>query len=100
MLYTASRYRCILPPVERTQIYLPADLRAKAMARADREERSFAAVVRDALEGYLARDPVTGGGSKVVEETLAWLSENPGNPDAPSDAAQDHDRYLYGTDEG
>jgi hypothetical protein len=86
--------------VERTQIYLPSDLRAKAMARADREERSFAAIVRDALEGYLAGDADDGGGSRAVEETLAWLADNPGNPNAPSDAAENHDHYLYGREEG
>lgn len=86
--------------MERTQIYLTPDLRARAMARADREERSFAAIVRDALEGYLADDADTGGGSRAVEETLAWLADNPGNPNAPSDSAENHDRYLYGSDEG
>jgi len=41
----------------RTQVYLTRDQRRKLDARARREDKTLAAVIRDAVEAYTAEEP-------------------------------------------
>ena len=86
-------------PVRRTQIMLPEELRAKADARAAREGQSFAAIVREALEAYLADEPDEDWEAEyqeVLRRHLERVRSDPAPPDAPTDGAINHDFYLYG----
>ena len=51
MLYTA-----LYMPATRTQIYLTKKQRQQLDARRKREGKTLAAVVRDAIDAYMARD--------------------------------------------
>lgn len=52
MLYTALDM-----PATRTQVYLTADQRRRLDARARREGRTLAHVIREAVDVYLAEEP-------------------------------------------
>jgi hypothetical protein len=41
----------------RTQVYLTRDQRRKLDARARREDKTLAAVIRDAVDAYMAEEP-------------------------------------------
>ncbi|MBA4349456.1 MAG: hypothetical protein C0415_05650 [Thermodesulfovibrio sp.] len=76
---------------KRTQVYFPADLYRKAKKKARTESRSFASVVRDAVEKYV-REKDSGDFdwdndpffklSGITDSGLGNLSEK-------------HDKYLY-----
>jgi predicted transcriptional regulator len=74
----------------RKQIYLDESLdrRLRKLARAQR--RSAASLIRDAVRSYLERH---GEASTDPIGEIVGAFEG-----GPSDAAREHDRYLYGRD--
>jgi hypothetical protein len=65
--------------VEKTTVYLPADLRARVAATARARGTSEAAVIRDALEKYTERPrprlPLFSSGDPVLAERVDELLE-------------------------
>lgn len=77
--------------MRRTQIYFDEPLHRRIVRAAKAERRSAAAVIREATTRYLderARD------DEDPIRALIGASEG-GHPDA----AREHDRYLYGSDD-
>ncbi len=56
----------------RTRVYLTAEQRTRLEARMRRERKSFAQVVRDALDAYLSDDE---GFDRVVSDTFGALPD-------------------------
>ena len=79
--------------MDRTQIYLPEDVKDEAMALAERQGRSFAAVVRDALTEYVIKHAPESKEKDPVLEAVARLKPS---KDGPADSAKQHNHYLYG----
>lgn len=61
MLYTA-----LYMPATRTQIYLTKKQRQQLDARRKREGKTLAAVVRDAVDAYVARDKTSAADIQAV----------------------------------
>jgi hypothetical protein len=76
--------------MKRTQIYLPEDAAEELQAVATAEGRSVAAVVRDAVQEYVAKSKPDPANNPLLE--LIGLA----GPGGPPDAAERHDDYLYG----
>lgn len=73
----------------RTTIVLPQTLKAKLQKVAQKENLSFGALVRQALEKYLygRQDP-------YMEDSF-FTSTVIIDEDVPADASLNHDKYLY-----
>ncbi len=79
--------------MRRTQIYLDEDLDSELRSVAAFDGRSAAALIRDAIRQYLDRRE----GERVqIEDPFADVIG--AFTGGPSDAAERHDDYLYGTD--
>jgi plasmid stability protein len=76
--------------MRRTQIYLDEQVDEQLRQRAAAEGRSAAAVIREALDSYLARSPTTAQGMDPIRAMAGSLRG------LPADAAAEHDRDLYG----
>jgi predicted DNA-binding protein len=61
MLYTA-----LYMPATRTQIYLTKKQRQQLDARRKREGKTLAAVVREAVDAYMARDKTTAADVQAI----------------------------------
>lgn len=77
-------------PVRRTQIYLDEQVDEQLRQRAAAEGRSAAAVIREALDSYLARSTTAAPGRDPIRAMAGSLRG------LPADAAAEHDRDLYG----
>jgi hypothetical protein len=77
--------------MHRTQILLEDWQYESLKAEADRRGRSLAGVVREAVAAYLTED---------AAEAWGELSAIAGIGDDPTGTGRDHDRLLYGRDEG
>jgi plasmid stability protein len=78
----------------RTQIYLPADVHEKLRARAQRHGLTLALQIRAALEEYFNRlDSAEEGVLRADDPIFRFIGIGSG---ATSDAAFEHDHYLYG----
>ncbi|MGH9092376.1 MAG: ribbon-helix-helix protein, CopG family [Acidimicrobiales bacterium] len=76
--------------MRRTQIYLDEHVDEQLRQRAASEGSSAAAVIRQALDAYLARtSPATAG-----EDPIRAMAGTLGG--MPADASVEHDRDLYG----
>ena len=78
----------------RTQIYLPQDVYDRLRRRAERERLTMAQQIRDALEAYLAD---AAADAVLRPDDPLWGLVGAG--EGPADAAEAHDRYLYGLGE-
>lgn len=76
--------------MRRTQIYLDERVDEEVRERAAAEGRSAAAVIREALDSYLARTPTVTPGKDPIRAMAGSLRG------LPADAAAEHDRDLYG----
>lgn len=77
----------------RTQIYLPAEVHEKLRARAKRQGVTLALQIRGALEEYFKRlDAVEEGVLRPDDPILRFIGIGSGGT---SDAALEHDHYLY-----
>jgi metal-responsive CopG/Arc/MetJ family transcriptional regulator len=76
--------------VRRTQIYLDERLHRSVRRAAAQEGRSAAALIREATARYLDQRE-----ERQEDPIRALIGTAKG---APPDAAQEHDRYLYGRD--
>ena len=76
--------------MRRTQIYLDEHVDEQLRQRAAAEGRSAAAVIREALDSYLALTPTTARGKDPIRAMAGRLRG------LPVDAAAEHDRDLYG----
>lgn len=83
--------------MRRTQIYLeePLDARLREAARA--QGRSAAALVREAVAAYLSTLPRRAGGESDPDPLVALVGAFEGTH---REAAEHHDRYLYGRNSG
>ena len=79
--------------MHRTTIMLPEDLKEKAQQRADSRGISLGELVRECLSDRLALEAETRRLADPVFSAPAWEGE------APRDLGDEHDRYLYGSDE-
>ncbi len=77
-----------IPPMKRTQVYLPEETAEELAAVAAAEGRSAAAVVREAVADYIARRQPEPGENPILD--LVGIGR-----EGPTDAAEHHDRYLY-----
>ncbi len=75
--------------MRRTQIYLDEKADEQCRQRAAAEGRSASAVIREALDAYLARTPTTLEGNDPIRTMAGSLRG------LPVDAAVEHDRDLY-----
>jgi len=75
--------------MRRTQIYLDEDLDAALRQLAAAEGRSAAALIREAVRGYLSERRTSSADDPILAAagTVTGL---------PGDAAEEHDRDLYG----
>ena len=75
--------------MRRTQIYLDEELDAALRQLAAAEGRSAAALIRDAVRGYLTERRTSSGDDPILAAagTVSGLAR---------DAAEQHDRDLYG----
>lgn len=68
-----------VPRMEKTTVYLPADLKARVVATARTRGTSEAAVIRDALDQYTERPrprlPLFSSGDPVLAERVDELLE-------------------------
>ncbi len=79
----------------RTQIYLPRDLYERLRRRGEVENTSMASQIREALTAYWINQRP----AEVLQpDDPLWSGVGAG--DGPSDAAEGHDRHLYGQDDG
>ncbi len=78
--------------MKRTQIYIDEDLDAALRSAAFFEGRSAAALIRDAIRAYLEHSPPAPDDDDPI---LALAGKFSGGP---PDAAENHDKYLYGSD--
>lgn len=79
----------------RTQIYLPGDVHEKLKARAERHGLTLALQIRAALEEYFNRlDAAEEGVLHADDPIFRFLGIGSGGT---SDAAVEHDHYLYGS---
>ncbi len=76
--------------MRRTQIYFDESLHKRILRSAKAEGRSAAALIREAAARYLDEQ-----GPREDDPIRAFVG---GAEGGPSDAAREHDRYLYGTD--
>ena len=72
-------------------MYIDDDLDDALRQAAAVEGRSAAAIIRDAVRGYLTLD----NAQSADDPFRAIIGAYDGGPD---DAAEEHDRYLYGRD--
>jgi hypothetical protein len=77
--------------MRRVQIYIDEDLDDTLRQVAALEGRSAAAVIRDAVRAYIEL-------SQHVPQDDPFQSIIGAYSGGPDDAAQEHDRYLYGED--
>lgn len=77
--------------VNRTQIYLDTELQEALRARAARENRSVADVIREAVRAFLG-----GGSEKAKKPRDPFLAVSGRFRGGTRDSARNHDRYLYG----
>ena len=87
MMYTSrvvAMYVCL---VNRTQIYLDAELQDALRHRAEAENRSVADIIREAVRRFLAAE------DRPRDPFLALSGKFRGGA---KDSARNHDRYLYG----
>ena len=74
---------------KRTQIYLPLETHRALQARARRDRKSMAEVVREALVPYLAGEaPVFDPAKDPILRLIGAMRGGPG------DVAENHDKYL------
>jgi hypothetical protein len=76
--------------VRRTQIYLDEQVDQQIRQRASAEGRSAAAVIREALDSYLARTPDRPGRKDPIRAMAGSVRG------MAVDAAAEHDHDLYG----
>jgi len=79
----------------RTQIYLPRDLYDQLRLRGARDGIAMAEQIRVAVRQYLVERAAA---TVLSEDDPLWSVI--GRGEGPPDAADQHDRYLYGTDGG
>lgn len=72
-------------------MYIDEDLNDTLRQAAAVEGRSAAAIIRDAVRAYLQADRH----QDIEDPFLSIIGAYEGGPD---DAAEEHDRYLYGED--
>jgi hypothetical protein len=80
-------------PMHRTQLYIDDTLASEIRQVATIQQRSAAAVIRDAVRRYLAN-------VKQEQSDAPFLPIIGAYTGGLADAAQEHDRYLYGSDAG
>ncbi|MDA1314805.1 MAG: ribbon-helix-helix domain-containing protein [Acidobacteria bacterium] len=76
--------------MHRTTVMLPQDLKARAMLAARERGISFGELLRECLTATLNKPT---GGNRASDPLFADTAVYEGP--APSDLAQEHDRYLY-----
>lgn len=76
----------------RTQIYLPPDLFSALKHRSERDGIPMAEQIRTALRAYLSTTSPPLG--VLREDDPLW--EIVGAAEGPADAAEEHDKYIYG----
>lgn len=77
--------------MRRIQLYIGEDLGDTLRQMAAVEGRSAAAIIRDAVRAYLQADRHEGTEDPFLPIIGAYAG-------GPEDAAEEHDRYLYGED--
>jgi hypothetical protein len=80
----------MLGEVRRTQIYLEERVDQQLRQQAAAEGKSAAAIIREALDHYLARNRSEPENADPVRAMAGRFSG------LPSDAAVEHDRDIYG----
>lgn len=85
--------QCILYSVERKQLYLTRNQNQRLRERAAAEGRPEAAIVREALDRYIAED--RGGSSEHPLLGLIGMARG----GKRHDSARRHDDYLYRSDD-
>lgn len=88
----------------RTQVYLPRNIYADLQARAKKQGITMAVQIREALESYARRIKHEKPKEEEIEpldlgnlfEILDELERSQRHNNAPSDLAENHDKYLYG----
>lgn len=70
MLYTA-----LYMATTRTQIYLTKEQRAKLDAKAKREEKTLAELIREAVDRYLDTEPSTVDRDRILAETFGAIPD-------------------------
>ena len=76
----------------RTQLYVDDELAAQVRQVATLQGRPVAAIIREALRAYLLRLQQPADNDPFLPIVGAYAG-------GPNDAAQEHDRYLYGVAE-
>lgn len=79
--------------MHRMQFYIPVGLRDDLARLAARRGVSMAKLIRDAVEDLVQREtaPASADPALDIVGMLDW-------PNAPDDAATNHDRYIYRKD--
>ena len=76
--------------MKRTTIMMPDDLKIRAVKRADSLGISLGEFIRDSLERNLKSDNLVIFVDTYLGDDAVY------DGDAPTDLAQNHDKYLYG----
>ena len=82
--------------LKRKQVYLEPGQERRLKRLAGRTGSSDAEHIRRALDEYLAREEPEEGGEDPILDLIGMCDE----PEGLRDAAQNHDRYLYGRPSG
>ena len=80
------------PPMKRTTVMLPADLRRRAFVRARERGVSLGELIRESLDSALPTAAPVRADDPLFTDAAVFVGK------APRDLAAAHDRYLYGED--
>ena len=77
--------------MKRTTVMIPDDLKIRAARRAESLGISFGEFIRDSLEKNLKSNVAVALDDPYITDREVYKG------DTPTDLAQNHDKYLYGT---
>lgn len=79
--------------MHRMQFYITPELRTELNSMATRRDTSMAELIREAITSYVQRETSTQKSDPALDiiGMIEW-------PDAPSQAAVNHDHYVYRKD--
>lgn len=80
------------PPMKRTTVMLPAELRRRAFIRARERGVSLGELIRESLESALPTAAPARADDALFADSAVFAGK------APTDLSAAHDRYLYGED--
>ena len=80
------------PPMKRTTVMLPAELRRRAFIRARERGVSLGELIRESLDSALPTAAPARADDPLFADSAVFAGK------APKDLSAAHDRYLYGED--